>query len=169
MAQKFRTFIILVVLTEVWSQIPSIHMVSHNHLKFPFQGIQCPLLTSKGIPHTCGAHTQMQSNITFINKKQINILKVFDIKVPFLLHRLQFPCKQFEIPQGFPWVLYNIIKGDLSGGLIYCGAESPTAVLYTAGSQDHKSSQSINKVPWQSETNEGSMGLFRMFLVLIPH
>lgn len=36
---------------------------AHNHLKFHFQGIQCPHLVYMGLSYTCGAHTCKKKHI----------------------------------------------------------------------------------------------------------
>ena len=58
MAHQFRA---LAILAEDLGSIPSTHMMAQNPInsQLQFQGIQCPLLASKGTRHACGMHTYM--------------------------------------------------------------------------------------------------------------
>lgn len=58
MAKCFKSF---VVLSDDHSPIPVKDMEAFNHLKFWFQGIQYPLLTSLSTRHACGTQICMQS------------------------------------------------------------------------------------------------------------
>ena len=51
---------------------PLIQVVDYNHLQLCFQGIQCPLLTSKGTRNIVVTHSYMQAKHLFTEHKQMN-------------------------------------------------------------------------------------------------
>jgi hypothetical protein len=56
----------LAALAEDPGLVPSTPIATKNNLKFPFQSIQCPLLTSSGTAYMWGTHGHAGKTLTHV-------------------------------------------------------------------------------------------------------
>lgn len=64
--------------------IPSMHMTTHKHLKFQFQGLQNRLLSLMGNGYPCCSHTYMQAKYS-VYKIKNNLFKKYS-KISLKVH-----------------------------------------------------------------------------------